>query len=115
VRLRERRRHVEVGHPRSEAGVEDRRVEAGVGRVEDDVGAGLSHDGDDGFLAGRVDLRGREAVGLAERAHDGLRSGGIEVGQRDVVEERAALRDGGERRPDSAGTDDEDSHDNRSS
>ena len=42
MRLGQRHRHVEIGHARLEAGVEDRHVEERVDGVEDRVGAGLA-------------------------------------------------------------------------
>ena len=42
MRLGERHRHVEVGHPRLEARVEDRHVEDGVDRVQHGVGVRLA-------------------------------------------------------------------------
>ena len=110
VRLRERRSHVEVGDARLEAGVEDLGIEPRVGGVENGVRLDVPDQRDDRILARSVDAGGVEAVVLAEPVDDGLRPRGVEVGQRDAVEEGAALRDRGEGRAHAAGTDHEDSH-----
>ena len=58
-----------------------------------------------------VDLRGAEAVRLAELLDDGLGARELVVGEDHVLEERAPLRDRPDGRPHAARTDDEDSHD----
>ena len=59
---------------------------------------------------GGVDLRGAEAVRLAELLDDGLGARELVVGEDHVLEERAPLRDRPDGRPDAARTDDEDPH-----
>ena len=65
---------------------------------------------DDRVLVRGVEPRRAEAVVLAEPVDNGLRARGVEVGEHDPLEERAALRDGGKGRADTTGSDDEDSH-----
>ncbi len=96
--------------PRLQAGVEDLRVEARIGGVEDGVRLHVADQRDDRVLARRVDPGRVEAVVLAEPVDDRLRSCRVEIRERDALEERAALRDRGEGRADAAGADDEDSH-----
>ncbi len=95
VRLGERHRHVEVGRAGFEARVEDRDVEERVDGVQDRIGARLPDQRDDGVLARRVDPVRAEAT-VVELSHDVLRSCRVVVGQRAVLEERAALGDLGE-------------------
>ena len=64
---------------------------------------------DDRFAVGRIDLVCAEAV-VSQAGDDLLRSRGVVVRERAVLEERAALRDAGKRGADATGTDDEDSH-----
>jgi hypothetical protein len=96
---RERHRHVEIRAPVLERCVEDRRVEARVGSVEDGVGAGLAQQADERVLVARVDLRRGEAV-VAVPLDDGGRPGGVEVGEGHPLEEAAPLRHRGDRRAD---------------
>jgi hypothetical protein len=110
MRLRELRRHVEIRDARTQAGVEDRRIETRIGGVQDRVGPDLADQRDDRVLARRVDRGGCEAVWLAESVDDRLRPGRVEVGHRDPVEERAALRNRREGRADAASSDNEDLH-----
>ena len=109
VRLGERHRHVEVGHSGLEAGVEDRRVEQRVDRVENDVRVRLPDESDDRVLPRGVDPVGREAA-VVEPLHDLCRPRRVVVRERAVIEERAARRDPRERRPDTARSDDENPH-----
>ena len=104
MRLRERHRHVEVGAAGLEGGLEDRRVEARVDRVQDRVrvvGAGGRHDR---RRVGRVEGDGREA-----RIPGSLRrSSGASlahVGEDEPLEEVAPLRHRAGRGPDAAGSD----------
>ena len=90
VGARERHRHVEIRAAVLERGVEDRRVEARVGRVEDGVGAGLAQQADERVLVARVDL-GRGETIVAVPRQDGGRPGRIEVGERHPLEEAAPL------------------------
>ena len=59
---------------------------------------------------GGVDLRGAEAVRLAELLDDGLGARAVVVGEDHVLEERAPLRDRPDGRPHAARTDDEHPH-----
>lgn len=108
--LRQRHRHVEVGDAGDPGGAEDRLVEARVAGVEDGVGARLADQRDERVLVARVDLRGAEAVRLAEPVDDRLRALAVDVGEHHVGEEAAPLGDCGCRGADAAGPDDEDSH-----
>ena len=110
VRLGQGHRHVEVRAASLQRRREDRRVEAGVDSVEDRVRlrlAGKRHDG--GRVRG-VDLRGAEAVRLAELLGDGLGARELVVREDHVLEERAPLRDRADGRPDTSRTDYEDPH-----
>ena len=88
---------------------EDLRIEARVGRIEDDVRLRRPNARDD-----RLDRRGihrdsgEPAVVEAGRHRFGTL--GDEVCERDVIEERPALGDRSECRPDAPGSDDEDVH-----
>ena len=95
VRLGERHRHVEVGRAGFEARVEDRDVEERVDRVQDGVRFRLPDQRDDGVLARRVDPVRAEAT-VVELSDDVLRPRRVVVGERAVLEERAALGDLGE-------------------
>ena len=110
MRLREGRRHVEVGHARLQARIEDLGVEARVGGVEDDVRLHVADQRNDRVLARGVHAGRVETVVLAEPVDDGLWPRRVEVGQGDALEEGAALGDRGERGADFTGADDEDSH-----
>ena len=110
MRLGQRHRHVEVRAAGLERRREDRRVEARVDGVEDRVGLRLAGERDDGGRVGGVDLRGAEAVRLAELLDDGLGARELVVREDHVLEERAPLRDRAHGRPDAARADDEDPH-----
>ena len=107
VAARERHRHVEVGAAGLEGGLEDRQVEARVGRVQDRVV--LARERRDARPVGRVDLRRGEAV-VVEPVDERLRPRRVEVGEGDPLEEVAPLRHRGRGRADAAGADDEDLH-----
>jgi hypothetical protein len=92
------------------AGGEDRLVEARVAGVQDRVGAHLADQRDERRRIGCVDLRGREAIRLAEPLDGGPCALGRDIRDRHLLEERATLRDRRHRRPDSPRTDDEDPH-----
>ena len=108
--VRERHRHVEVGAARVEGRLEDRRVEAGVDRVQDRVGtarrarARRSHEASDASTAAAA-----EAI-VAVRLDRAPRAILVDVGEHHPLEEVAALRDGGDRRSDSPRPDDENAH-----
>jgi len=91
VRVGQGHRHVEVGASVFEGGVEDRRVEARVGRVEDGLRLGLAKEGDERLSIARVDLgRGEALVSVA--LHDGSWTCRIQVGERHALEEVPSLR-----------------------
>ena len=108
--MRERHRHVEVGDASVEAGGEDRLVEARVARVQDRVRLHTRDQLDELLAAGRVDALGREAVRLAQPPDGRLRALERDVGEHHLREHLAALRDRGERRADTARSDDENLH-----
>ena len=97
--------------PAAQAGVEDRHDEAGVGRVEDGVGAGgrrwppRRRGG-----VGRVDARPPPAADHRDGRPCAGPASTIEVGQGHRLEERPSRRDRRERRPDTTSTDDQDPH-----
>jgi len=109
VRLGERHGHVQVGDARLEAGVEDRLVEDRVDRVQDRVRLRLADQAHHVVPAAGVDPVRREAA-VVGRGHERLGPREVVVGERAVLEERAAARDRGEGRADAAGSDDQDSH-----
>ena len=112
VGARERHRHVEIRAAVLEGGVEDRRVEARVGRVEDGVRLGLAQEADQRLAVARVDLRrGEPVVGVP--LHGRGRPGRVEVGERDALEEAPPARDCRDGRPDRPGPDHEDLHQRR--
>ena len=85
MRVRERHRHVEVGHPGLEGGAKDRHDEAGIEGVDDGINALGAHQSDDGPLVTTIELKGGEAL---PRPFDGaLCSRHVEVGDSDVVEQ----------------------------
>ena len=107
VGARERHRHVEVGAAAVEGGLEDRQVEARVGRVQNRVV--LAREGGHARLVGRVHLGCRETV-VVEPVDERLRPRRVEVGEGDPLEEVAPLRHRGRGRADPTGADDEDLH-----
>ena len=108
VRAGERHRHVEVRDARVARGVEDRRVEARVARVEDRRRADRLGQRDDVRRIRRVDRRRLEAV--VEPGDRALGAREIDVGEHHPLEEVAARRDRCRCTADAAGSDDEDAH-----
>ena len=96
VRAGQRHRHVEIGAAVLEGGVEDRRVEARIGRVEDSVRLGLAQESDESLPVARVDLRRGKAV-VAVALHDRGGTGRIEIGEGHALEEVPAFRDSSDR------------------
>jgi len=76
---------------------------------QDDVSPRFSDQRDDRVLARRVEPVPAEAV-VVELGDESGGPGGIVVGKRAMLEERAALRDGGEGGADATRSDDESSH-----
>ena len=66
VRVRQRHRHVQIGRPSREAGVEDRLVEARIAGVQDRVRAHPLDQLDERLAIGGVHALGGEAIGLAQ-------------------------------------------------
>ncbi len=85
--LGQRRGHVEVGHARAQARVEDRRVEPRVCAVQDGIRLDITNQLDDGVLARGINTRRVVAVVFAEPIDDSLRPVRVEVGERDPLEE----------------------------
>ena len=113
VRLRQVHRHVDVVASRLERAFEDRRIQARVAGVEDDVRVDGARQLGDGLLRRGVDLGGHDAItaGVVLRRRDGgLRLGEVDVGDGDVLVRLTTRRDGHERRADPAGTHHEDAH-----
>ena len=102
MRARERHRHVQVGDPRPQAGVEDRLVEARVAGVQHGIGPHAANQLDDVRLVRGIDTLGAVAIGLAQPRHHGPRALERDIGHRDVREDGTPLRDRRERRPDTA-------------
>ena len=98
----ERHRHVQVGHARPQAGVEDRLVEARVAGVQHGVGPRAADQLDEVGLARGIDALGAEAIGLAQPLHHRLRALERDVGHHDPLEDGTSLRDRRERRPDAS-------------
>ena len=92
--------HVEVVATRFERGLEDRRIEARVAGVDDDVSARRGSEFDNIEACGCIDPCAADTVGMCRRRGTS-RSGWIDVGDDDVFEGLAPGADGGERRPDS--------------
>ena len=108
--MRQRHRHVEVGHLGLEAGAEDRLVEARIAGVQHRVRAHAPDQLDERGAVGGVDALGGEAVRLAEPR--GGRLGALErdVGEHDLLEHRPALGDRRERRAHAPRSDHENLH-----
>ena len=108
--IRERHRHVEVGAPRVERGLEDRRVEARVDGVQDRVRTLGAGELGDRRRVGGVDGGGsrsaRRRCGSIARPRAIL----VDVGEHHPLEEVTAMRDRGDRGPDSTRPDDENAH-----
>jgi hypothetical protein len=109
MRLGERHGHVEVGHARFEARVEDGDVEQRIDRVQDRVRPRLADQLDDSVLARGVDCVRAEAP-VVEPGDDSLRPGGVVVRERAMLEERAPRGDPRERRSHTTSADDEHPH-----
>jgi hypothetical protein len=92
-----------------EGGVEDGRVEARIGRVQDCVRPGLAQQADERRAVAGVDLRGGEPV-VALPPHDRCRPGGVDVGEGDALEEVPPLGDGRDRSADRPRSDHENLH-----
>ena len=108
--LRERHRHVQVGHLRIEGRSEDRLVEARVAGVQHRVRADPADQLHQVLPVGGVDALGGEAPGLAEAGDHRADALGRDVGEDHPLERLAALRDRRERRPHATGTNDENLH-----
>ena len=108
MRLRQVHRHVEVGAAGLERGVEDRRVESWVARVDDRVRARRPRErGDrDRDRTRRLPPR-RSAPSSGSRSTAASRTRRVEVGDDEAVEEVASLRGDRDRRSDSARPDDD--------
>ncbi len=109
VRLRQAHRHVEVVGTRRERAVEDRHVEDRVDRVHHVGDLVLASERLDGARVGGVDLGGHEPV-VVQRVDRLARARLVVVGDHADLEEVTARGDGGERRADAAGADQQDPH-----
>jgi hypothetical protein len=110
MRMGERHRHVQVGDPRPQCGVEDRLVEARVTGVKHGVRPHAIDQLDQLHLARGVDALGAEAIGLTQPLHHRPRTLERDVGQHDVRERRTPLRDRRKRRPNASRPHHQDSH-----
>ena len=109
MRLRQRRRHVEIRAARLEGCGEDLRVEARIGRVQHRVGLRIPQHRGEPVDVGGVDA-GRREPAVVEPCDDARRPVEIEVADDHPVEEVAPLRDRGGRCADAARPDDDDLH-----
>ena len=108
VRLGEGHRHIEVRATCAESSGEDLRVEARVSRVQDERRARRGSTDESSLVRG-IDADGAEAR-VAKLLDERPRPLGIEVAERDLLEEVSPCCERRERAADATGTDDEDPH-----
>ena len=94
--VRERHRQVEVGATRVEGRLEDRRIEAGVDRVQDRVHPLDARELCDRRGVGRVDDGSTQAL-VAVRLDRAASPGLVDIGEHHPLEEVATERHGGDR------------------
>jgi len=117
VTPRERHRHVEIRAAGLEGGLEDRRVQPRVARVEDHVGALGARELHESMLSDFPRIAARSPASRpaaakrpSSRPATAAWARGIEIGQHHAVEEVPATGDGGRGGADAARSDDEDAH-----